>query len=237
MTLSSEKLSTWVNKVVPGGRALVVLHEQAMGGPGLTVATWMREDVDEARENGQSIGAEVLSSTQDHADSVGESCRFQIQWQNDKGQTLRSIVHRAVPTDRPTNEHALHAEFVSPNAMIGQLLSHISQQQRVINGSIGAVLAAYERALVMQQKTMETQASIIIATRQELATTAVLPAEAPELTALKTRAFEKLLELGPDVIRTVVASVVAHKFASNDNDDEDEDEDDLPVPNAPGAVS
>jgi hypothetical protein len=202
--MTPDKLSQWVNKTVPGGRSLVVLHEQSVGG-GLVIASWTREDVDDIRERGASIGAEVMDSAQDHADSVGESCRFLIQWQSDLGKALRSIVHRGQPTDRPMNEHAAHAEFVSPNAMIGQLLNHISQQQRVINGSIGAVLAAYERALGMQQKTIESQQTLI---GQQRAFEEREPSESDiQLSQLKMTALERILEHGPDLAKMLSTAV------------------------------
>jgi len=202
--MTPDKLSLWVNKIVPGGRSLVVIHEQSVGG-GLVVASWTREDVDELKERNASIGAEVLDAAQDHAESVGESCRFLVQWQSDMGKAIRSIVHRAAPTDRPISDHAAHAEFVSPNAMIGQLLNHISQQQRVINGSIGAVLAAYERALGMQQKTIESQQHLIASQRE-------FEAEPPsemetQLSALKIGALERFIEHGPDIAKQLVNAV------------------------------
>lgn len=218
MTMSAERMSKWINKAVPGGTFLVLLHEQSVGTP-LCVATWTREDVEEAREQAQSIGADVLSAAQDHADSVGEGCRFLLQWQNETTRAIRSIVHRAVPSDREPGEHALHAEFVSPNAMIGQLLGHISQQQRVINGSIGAVLAAYERALLMQQKTIESQGAVITARAADAVEGELGGAESGELIALKARALEKLIELGPDVVR-MAASSVAHWAANRGPDPE-----------------
>jgi hypothetical protein len=202
--MTPDKLSQWVNKTVPGGRSLVVIHEQSVGG-GLVVASWTREDVDEHRERNTSIGAEVLDAAQDHAESVGESCRFLIQGQSDLGKAIRSIVHRAAPTDRPVSDHAAHAEFVSPNAMIGQLLNHISQQQRVINGSIGAVLAAYERALGMQQKTIESQQQLIASQREY---DSEPPSEVEtQLSALKIGALERFIEHGPDIAKQLVNAV------------------------------
>lgn len=217
--MTPEKLSQWVNKVVPGGRTLVLAHDQAVGQP-LVVATWTREDVDEAQEQNKSIGAQVLDAAQDHADSVGEGCRFTLQWQSDTGKTLRAIIHRAQPTERPENPHAAHAEFVSPNAMIGQLLSHISQQQRVINGSIGAVLSAYERALVMQQKTLESQASIILAQRDERLSSPVVGGD-EALIALKADALRKLVEFGPEIAKMALTAFAMR--GSNGGADEDEE--------------
>lgn len=206
--MTPEKLSAWIIKVVPGGRSLVLAHDQAVGQP-LVVATWLREDVDECIEQNKSIGAQVLDAAQDHADSVGEGCRFSLQWQSDVGKTLRAIVHRASPSERPANEHALHAEFVSPNAMIGQLLSHISQQQRVINGSIGAVLSAYERALHMQSKTIEQQNVMLAASRHELQTVGASVGDV-QLSQLKAEALRKFVDLGPDVMKMAIAAFGAH---------------------------
>jgi hypothetical protein len=201
--MNSERLQLWLYKPVPGSRVLQLLHEQALG-QHTTVASWSREDVDGAKEQAINQADQVIDAAQDHADSVGEACRFLIQWTTESGErALRTMVHRCAPTGGTENEHAARADFVSPNAMVGQLLNHISQQQRVINGSIGAVLAAYERALVMQQNTIQAQQTLIMSSHEQLQ-----ELEAPatneheeHLTRLKTHALEKLVELGPDLFK------------------------------------
>lgn len=208
--MNAERMNLWIFKIVPGGRVLQVTHEQAMG-QGLTIASWTREDVDSARDQSQNVGEQVLESAQDHANAVGEACRFLVQWIGDSGRPLRTLVHRCVPTERPENEHALHADAVSGNATIGQLLSHIAQQQRVINGSIGAVLSAYDRAMAMQSSMMAAQAQLLAANRMELQQFLVAQQtgtpEDSEVTRLKRNALEKLIELGPDIGRMAIAAL------------------------------
>lgn len=216
--MTPERLQLWIYKPVPGGRVLHLVHEQAIG-QNLTVASWTREDVDEAREGGVNQAEQLLDAAQDHADGVGEACRFLIQWCNEGAtRPLRSMVHRAQPVETPTNEHALRADHVSPNAMVGQLLNHISQQQRVINGSIGAVLAAYERALNMQQATMLAQQALIVSSREQLHELAVTPVTSEadeELSRLKARALEKLLEFAPDAVSMGMKAAVSHIAAKS----------------------
>lgn len=224
--MTPERLDLWIHKVVPGGRSLTLVHEQALG-QGLTVASWTREDVDDAKERAlvPSIAAQLLEAAQDHADSVQEACRFVIQWVNDAGRPLRSLVHRVQPERRAElGEGAAFADAVSPNAIIGQLLSHVSGQQKVINGSIGVVLSAYERAMHMQQAMMKAQAELLQAHMLEGPTRSRRSESSEELDRMKIRAFEKLVELGPGVLQMAVGAVMGRVTGEPANDDDDDDE-------------
>lgn len=210
--MTPERLQLWIYKVVPGGRVLALSHDQAIG-PALVVASWSREDADQAREARESLAEQLLDAAQDHADSIGEACRFTIQWQTDAPldgrppRALRSLIHKAFPQDTPKSEGAIVADAVSTNAMVGQLLAHISTQQKVINGSIGAVLAAYERAMAMQA-TMLKQAQEQL-NQRALEMQHILEARGPEtdeqLAEMKRQAWQKVLEVGPDVAKLAIA--------------------------------
>lgn len=204
--MTPDKLQGWIYKVVPGGRHLVVVHEQALG-QGLTVASWTREEVDAAKETGINQAEQLLDAAQDHADGIGETCRFLIQWISEVGRPLRTLIHRSVPSELPSNEHAARADLVSPNAMVGQLLSHIHQQQKVLNGSIGHVLQAYERAMAMQQTVIAQQGQLLTVHRKQLAQLSeTTTPETTEIATLKARAFEKLIEFAPDVLKLAIVS-------------------------------
>lgn len=195
---TAEKLNQWAHKVVPGGRTLALLHDS--DGSALVVSSWGREEVDDYRERGESIGQALLDAAQDHADAAGEPCKFLIQWQLESGKGVRALVHRAAPATTGDAAASLTtAAFTSPNAVVAQLLGHISSQQKVLNGSIGAVLAAYERALAMQQKVIESQQMQLAAAYEQE------PAQSNEadmqLSAMKIGLLERLMEHAPEVTR------------------------------------
>jgi len=196
---TAEKLNQWAHKVVPGGRTLVLLHDS--DGSTLVVASWNREEVDDYRERSESIGQALVEAAQDHADAAGEPCKFLIQWQLESGKGVRALVHRAAPAtpSDPMSASLTSASFTSPNAVVAQLLGHISSQQKVLNGSIGAVLAAYERALAMQQKVIESQQMQLAAAYEQE------PAQSNEadmqLSAMKIGLLERLMEHAPEVTR------------------------------------
>ena len=205
-TLTPDRMQIWIYKTCPGGKFLTLTHEQALG-QGLTVASWTRDEVYGAKERDEDFGSLVLDAAKDHADSVGEACRFVIAWTTDdiNPRMLRSIIHRCQPTEKPDNVFADHADKVSGNATIGQLLSHIAGQQKVINGSIGVILQAYERAMNMQQSLCDKLARRLDALE--------IPAAAQEdvrVTELKIAGLTKLVEMGPDV-----AKLALHVFESN----------------------
>lgn len=206
--MSPERLNAWIYKVVPGGTRLQLVHEHSLTG-GLTVASWEREQVDETRETpvpGQTIGDQVIEAATEHANNVGDSCKFVVQWTRADGSPLRSMHHRAAPDGTGPNVEQLPTAANGNLAALQlqaqqQLLGHIAQQQKVINGSIGVVLTAFERAMAMQQRMIET-----LGARLE----ALPPPDADQneqVTALKIRALEKFAELGPDVTRLAIAAV------------------------------
>jgi len=217
--MESDRLGLWINKLVPGGATLVLLHEQALG-QGLTVCSWSRTEVDAAAQTGVDIAADVLLTAQEHADNLGEACRFQIQWQNDQGKSLRAQIHRCSPKHGTQNVYAENADAVSGNATQAQLLSHIAAQQRTMNGGISVVaqsfslvMAAYDRAMTMQQKLLESQA-----VRLDSAPLAANDSGSEQVNALKAHALAKLIEIGPEIASMAIhAAKYAMKLDDNDN--------------------
>jgi hypothetical protein len=188
--MTPERFNAWIYKTCPGGTRLQLAHDQSMQSA-VVVNSWEKEDVAEARDNtpGDTIGDQLLMSAQEYADNLGESCKFTVSWMSASGHPIRAMIHRAGPA-QPINEYAANAGNVSGNATQAQLLSHIHQQQKVINGSIGAILTAYERTIAMQAGMIAQLANRIDA----------LPPpseESAEVTRLKIRALEKATELAP----------------------------------------
>lgn len=205
--MNADRLNAWIYKLCPGGVRLQLVFDQALVS-GTVINSWPREDVDAAREApipGQTIGDQLIEAAQEHADNLGESCKFSIVWAGRDGQPLRTMHHRAGPSGGTANEYAAQAGNVTGNALTGQLLTHIHQQQKVLNGSIGIILTAYERTLTMQQVMIEKLASRLDA----------MPLPSPDtdseaVQAAKLRALEKVVDLGPDVARLAIATVAKH---------------------------
>lgn len=206
--VSPERLNAWIYKVVPGGTRLQLVHEHSLTG-GLTVASWEREQVDETRDTpvpGQTIGDQVIEAATEHANNVGDSCKFVVQWTRADGSPLRSMHHRAAPDGSGPNVEQLPTAASGLGALQlqaqQQLLGHIAQQQKVINGSIGVVLTAFERAMAMQQRMIET-----LGARLEALPPPNDDSQNEQVTLLKIRALEKFAELGPDVTRLAIAAM------------------------------
>lgn len=212
--MTPDRLTNWIFKVCPGGKRLQLTHEQAIG-QGLVVASWGKEEVDAAREaEDESFGRNVQDTAQDHADSVGEACRFVLAWVTDDlpARLIRSVIHRCQPTEKPDNVFADHADKVSGNATVGQLLSHIAAQQRVINGSISVILQAYDRALAMQSSMFDRMSKRFDQLPELMASTRT--AEDERVTQLKIVALEKLSDVAPDMMRLMI-SAAEHAITKN----------------------
>jgi hypothetical protein len=211
--MTPDRLNVWIYKTCPGGTRLQLAHDQSLQSA-VIVNSWEKEDVAEARENppGDSIGDQLLVSAQEYADNLGESCKFTISWMSANGHPIRAMIHRAGPA-QPVNEYAANAGNVSGNATQAQLLSHIHQQQKVINGSIGAILTAYERTIAMQ-------AGMINSLAQRIDTAPQPSVEDAEVTRLKIRALEKATELGPDVFRLFLAAASRWMVGGKDIEDD-----------------
>lgn len=214
--MTPEKLQQWIYKACPGGTLLQLVHEHAIG-TAPVVASWTRTEVDGALALGTTHQAEqVLDEAQTHADSANEACKFALQWVSDAGRALRTVILRAAPSEPTNNTYAANADSVSPNAMVAQLLQHIHMQQKVMNGSMGTVLSAYERALTMQQVLLTQAHEMLRGTRRELAslaeTTSLTNPTDAEFQAMKARALAQMIDIGPDILRMAIAA-----FARPDN--------------------
>lgn len=237
MTITAEKLQGWIYKPCPGGVVLQLLHDQAGPTLGIVVASFGREEVLSARDAGVNQAEQIIDEAQAHADTCGEACKFLIQWTSEQGRALRTIIHRVTPSEPTQNVYAANADAISTNAMVAQFLGHIHAQQKVVNGSFSTVCTAFERAMGMQQAMLMQMNELVKTHRKELAAlTAVESLMAPEdieLSKLKARAFEKLIELGPDVFR-VLASAVGARIAGEPENDNADEAASAPAPNGAG---
>lgn len=193
----ADHLAKWCGKVCPGGELLVLEHTPVDGSARCVVSSWTREDIAALKEQGTSIGVEIHEAAEAHADALSEGCRFELQWRRDSGQVVRATIYHSDAKERAVRPQPI----TSPNDIIRELLGHIATQQRTFNGGLGATLAAFERALAMQDKILERMTQMqpeAVAEPSELDDT---------LSALKVTAFEKLIELGPDVLRVAIAAM------------------------------
>jgi hypothetical protein len=208
------------------GKAVSLLADQGLGST-LVVVTYTREECEASADPGAGqpdLVEEVQQAAVDHCDATGEPTRFQLVWFNADNRQIKSSPHSAAPSEKPKDGlepgRAMHSgEPVSAGRIVSELLNALERKDfaldrkdKVLNTSVGVVLLAYEKALTMQQKTIDTMAKLIEELSGEAAKATRKGLAAPERTAeeisaevrtqeLKQAALGKLIELGPDLLQ------------------------------------
>lgn len=239
MALSPDRLRSWIKKRKQGATRLVLAHEQGLG-VRATVACWQREDIEASEDpsrGGSDVVAEVMDAAQDHTDGVNAGkCTFLLSWQTEGERILNSMPLYLEPSEAvATTTNA--SETISTQALIGQLLGHIHDQQKVINGSLGVVLGGQKGTIEILQAQITFMGQQQLATLAALAEARALPArvdltpEDLESKRLTHEALRKLIDLGPMVGALAVRA--AARYFKIDLDGED----DSPPSQANGATT
>ena len=205
--MTPERLQSWIYRPVSGSSTLSLSYEPTLGQSSV-VATWTREEVELTRENSGSQGDEVITAARDYMEQLEqrEPCKFVLAWYGERrADPLRSTPIKLKPEDSPATAlvpSAISAAANSDNALlvnvIFQLLGHIERNQKANNASQGIVLAAYERALNMQQRVNDGQEKTIDHLRALISTQP--DTEDGEISGVKARALDKLVQALPAVM-------------------------------------
>ena len=205
--MTPERLQSWIYRPVSGSSTLSLTYEPQLGQSSV-VATWTREEVEQARENSANHGDEVLTAARDYMEQLEQrdTCKFVLAWYGERrADPLRSTPLKLKPEEtlNPQLASALSGAAVGGDAgilvtIITQLLGHIAQTHRVNNASQGIVLAAFERALNMQQRTNDDQSKTIehfraLVTEQDRE-------DGGAMSDVKARALDKLVQALPAVV-------------------------------------
>lgn len=222
--MTPERLQSWIYRPVTNSRTLVLVHEPMLG-QSIPVATWTREEVEALREQSGSQGEEVLTLAREHMEASGEreTCKFVLQWYGErKAEPLRSTIIRLKPDDTLgsggdiTTTIAADAAAMSGSilqAIVPQLLSALEKKDRLMNGSTGIILAAYERALAMQQRSNDFLQTELAAYLQLVHDQGGGAHEPDEFREARARAIDKLVAVLPDFLNKGVA-IAAHKLGT-----------------------
>lgn len=205
--MKRDRMQLLLEKRSPRASTLALLHDQGLADK-TVVQLWEVAELDAARDNGLEPVDLVWESAQQHADDTGDVCRFRLQWQSEAGNALVGVIHSATPTEKQRNtlakEESTHAQIAR------ELLVAIKDKDKVIQGSIGVLLKAYESALAMQDRTIVAQARTIEVLAANHGTGGAAP-ENPEVVALKIRGLERLISFLPDAARLGIAAYTEHR--------------------------
>jgi hypothetical protein len=209
--MSPDRLRAWIKKRKTGAVQLVLAHEQGLG-VRANVATWSREEVEHAEDPTQGasdVVAAIFDAAQDHTDGQNQGkCTFLLSWQTDGGRILSSTPMYCECSDKEAKPAT--SDVISTQALIGQLLGHIHDQQKVINGSLGIVLGGQKSTIEGMQATVNMIAAENLDLRRQLQQREEprqLTAEDLESSKLKLEAMKKLVDMGPDVLKLGLAAL------------------------------
>ena len=157
-------------------------------------------------------------------------------WFNGDNRQIKSSPHSAAPSEKPregpqAGQQVHSGEPVSAGRIVSELLASLERKDfaldrkdKVLNTSVGVVLLAYEKALTMQQKTIDTMGRLIEELSGEAAKTmrrgATIERTPEEIEAeirtqgLKQAALSKLIDVGPDLLEFGL-KVAARNFGND----------------------
>lgn len=188
---------------------MVVLQHESVGEP-QTFATYPADPMPDVET--------IFNACADLADELEQAVRVAIVIVNEEGEALARCHHKQLPLEAHSID-ALKAADVSMGAIVAQLLRHIEVQQRAVTGSHMSIYSAFERTLTHFQKVSERQAAQITtlteALRERDAANDNETAEDREVAAARSQAWEKLSELGPQVLEFALKA--ANHKVSNSN--------------------
>lgn len=231
--MTPDRIRTFIYRPPPMGRVVSLLADQGLGTT-LVVVTYTREECEASSEpNGghPDLVEEIQAAATDYCDSIGEPARFVLAWFNADNRQIKSSPHSAVPSSERKG-HATEGstitvgEPMSATRIVSELLAALQKKDAAMSTSFGVVLLAYEKALKMQQGTIDTLDKLVRSLGEE-AEKGRKPAARSEdeiqaelrTAELKQAALAKLIDLGPDLAR--IAIRVAWKEAGFTGDPTD----------------
>jgi hypothetical protein len=215
--MTPDRIRVFLYRPPAQGQAVSLLADQGLGST-LVVVTYTREECEASADPGAGqpdLVEEIQQAAVDHCDATGEPTRFQLVWFNKENRQIKSSPHSAAPSEHPKDGlhpgQQMHSgEPVSAGRIVSELLGALHQKDKVLNTSFGVVLLAYEKALTMQQKTIDTLAKLVddVSGEAAKAQRKGLPERSPEEISaevrtqeLKQAALSKLIDLGPDLVQ------------------------------------
>jgi hypothetical protein len=203
--MKPERMKSWIVARPTGATRLQLLHDGGLGSH-TPVMSWSVADIenmDSPTSPDATVNA-VEEAAREHATSEGEPCSYLLQWQAKNGVAIKSVGHKAAPdVDADGAPGVKLPDAMNANRIVTELLGHISMQQKTMQQGMVGVLAAYEKALAMQQKVIDSLAVRVA----ELPPPQLAAGDNEEVQRLKMIAFQKLIDIGPDVLNLGIHAI------------------------------
>lgn len=215
--MTPDRIRTFIYKPPPMGRVVSLLADQGLG-TSMVVVTYTREECEASADPSAGhadLVEEIQAAAVDYCDSIGEPARFVLAWFNEQNRQIKSSPHSAVPSSDGkgiAREGAVvGGEPMSATRIVSELLAALQKKDQAMNTSFGVVLLAYEKALKMQQGTIDTLDKLVRGLTDEAEKSRRPAARSPEeveaelrTAELKQQALGKLIDLGPDLARIAI---------------------------------
>lgn len=226
--MTSEQLRKFLYTKSPAGSKRVALIKDEGLGQQRVVASWDREEVEQAADPALAkpdVVALLLEAAQEEADNTGDVIKFTIAWQDARMAEMKSCTHIAAPAsgDKAAAPSEYKGGPISANVIVGELLAALLAKDKQMNAATQTLTSAYDRALGHQQRAIETLSRAVDTLQVQVQangapTQIVVDADVKEAQLathrMKQQAFGKLLEKGPEIVSDivkVVAQVAAEK--------------------------
>lgn len=200
MTTAADNLRRWLERV-PAVADVLELHPLGALPTDAPLASWPREDV--ARD-AELLRTAVTDTAQEHCDDEGAATSYTLEWK--KGERVigsrRVRFHPTPGSAAPTPA----ATAIDTNALVLALLKTVTEQQRLMIQSVGAITAAHQSTLTaVTEQVRELVGRVLLA---EASGGGVSGSTVdPEERALRLKALGVVVNEGPSILKLIVHGV------------------------------
>lgn len=197
MTTAADNLRRWLERT-PAVAEVLELHPIGALPTDSPLGSWPREEIARDAELARTA---VTDTAQEHCDDEGQATSYNLEWK--KGErtvsSRRVRFHPAVGS-APT---ASAATAVDMNALVQALLKTVTDQQRLMIQSVGAITAAHQSTLTaVTEQVRELVGRVLQAESASIGSST--SSVDPEERALRLKALGVVVNEGPAIMKLVV---------------------------------
>lgn len=193
MTTAADNLRKWLARV-PAAAEVLELHPLGALPTDSPLATWPR---DEVARDAELVRSAIADTAQEACDDEGAAVTFALEWKRgDKPISTRRVrFHPSVGS-----EPAAKPDAINTNELVQTLLKTITDQQRLMIQSVGAIVAAHQSSLSAVTEQMRALHERVLA--QDVPRDESTDAERE----LRVRALGVVLDRGPAILDLMLAA-------------------------------
>lgn len=194
MTTAADNLRKWLARV-PAVGEVIELHPLGALPTDSPLASWPR---DEVARDAELVRAAISDTAQEHCDDEGQATTYALEWKRGEKiiSTRRVRFHPSVGSEPVRNG----GDTINSAELVRDLLKTITDQQRLMIQSVGAIVAAHQSSLSAVTEQMRALHERVLA--QDAPRDESTDAERE----MRVRALGVVLDRGPAILDLLLAA-------------------------------